>query len=201
MDTQASFSGGEPHLYWGELRGYRYWWLEDDGMLHPMSMMRQVVNWVTPLVASCHLAGERFIKTYGMIKKVKEEKSYQHSERVPDRNCLCGIYGWYEPEQAALNHANRAISMRGHPRQVFGVIRASGYIVPGPKGFRAQRARIEALVLPKRFDPIEWLFNGVDVMEARKKVPENYPGVSIVHSNELLIKRFPPQGYERVKEE
>jgi hypothetical protein len=56
---------------------------------------------------------------------------------VPDhafhRDCTCGFYGVFYPSLIPTRH-------------VFGVVEAYGRVVVGPKGFRAARARVLALV-------------------------------------------------------
>jgi hypothetical protein len=62
---------------------------------------------------------------------------------APAQKCTCGIYGWYNP--SAIDPGFGRSSER-----VTGVIEASGKIVLGTRGFRAQAARIVAIVMPLR---------------------------------------------------
>ena len=58
--------------------------------------------------------------------------------RSPAPWCECGIYGWYQPNDTAM--------LDPGPFGVFGVIQASGLVLMGDSGFRAERAEIVAVV-------------------------------------------------------
>ena len=53
----------------------------------------------------------------------------------PSILCTCGIYAWYAPDDAGMLSA-----------RVFGVVEASGLVLMGDSGFRAQQVRIVAVV-------------------------------------------------------
>ncbi len=60
-----------------------------------------------------------------------------------DPKCGCGFYGYYDAQTGRTNAYGN----------IRGVIEATGKTVVGPKGFRAQRARIVAVVRPTNFQP------------------------------------------------
>ena len=109
----------------GELRGYRTWLRShpDDvpaGMLPLRSVHLPYVSWTPILRARC-LAAD-----YGQATK---------PHQVPAKGCRCGIYGWYRPRDRRIV-----------PAPVFGVVAASGAIIMGTHGFRAEQATIVAIV-------------------------------------------------------
>jgi hypothetical protein len=67
-----------------------------------------------------------------------------HAAPAPD--CDCGIHAWHPRRR----WARRTLAVRA---RVAGVVEASGAIEVHEDGFRAQRARPHALVLPPRRDP------------------------------------------------
>lgn len=54
----------------------------------------------------------------------------------PDARCKCGLYAWYHPDDTRII-----------PGDVFGAIEASGRVLLGAHGFRAERARLRGVVL------------------------------------------------------
>lgn len=57
---------------------------------------------------------------------------------APVADCKCGFYGWYRPDDTRII-----------PSTIRGSVRASGRIIMGSHGFRAERVKLEALVLPR----------------------------------------------------
>lgn len=66
-------------------------------------------------------------------------------ELVPDENCACGFWAYWEIQQHDMGVVGSL--------PVVGVVRASGQVIMGPRGFRAQKAEIVALHLPFRIEP------------------------------------------------
>ena len=112
----AGFTG-EPALVPGELRGYRQFRLYSGG-LYPVAMDRMGPWSADTQRAAC-------------------AKSIPHD--APDRDCQCGLYGWYHPSDAT-----------GLPGGVMAVVSASGRTILGDSGFRAaagaDRSRCPAAV-------------------------------------------------------
>lgn len=90
--------------------------------------------------------------------------SGQHD--APAQGCGCGIYGWYRPDEARL-----------HAGAIFGVIEASGRVLLGDFGFRAEKARAVALAYPDA--PADfvahWAARGVRVFPSREALVAVYP--------------------------
>lgn len=117
MFQQQDYSGEEDLLTIEGVIGYRQWAFQPHVGLTSMKS----ANWSTgQLQAEC--------------KRVVFENSFKE-HKSPDVSCYCGIYAHYLPlESYTRNHTS-----------VFGVIEASGKILMGTKGYRAEKAKILAL--------------------------------------------------------
>lgn len=58
--------------------------------------------------------------------------------RSPGKDCKCGFYGYYD---GSLDYADNWSSVNG-------VVEGSGLVSIGPRGFRAEKARLLALYIP-----------------------------------------------------
>lgn len=159
--TERNAFSSDTAVYPGELLGYRYWDLMTDGVLQSLSFYQ---DWETCLEATCG----------------------DGHHPAPNEGCGCGIYAWYTPGDAGAGTCHEWVVNQSS--YVFGVIAASGKIVPGTKGFRAERARILGLfekpdaTCGYDFEPVDW-----DHYKAR------YPDVKFASSVEELTSWFPPQ--------
>jgi hypothetical protein len=152
-EFQRRFTGDERVLVPGTLRGYRAWDLY-GGRLHSIYMEHSpwASGWVT---ARCNLplAQPQFVDHEG-----------QHP--APDAECACGIYAWYR-------HQDIPDTMYG----VTGIIEVKGHVLIGEKGFRAEKARIVALLFP-RGTPMEFaasLYHDVELFTSCRKFRRAYP--------------------------
>jgi hypothetical protein len=146
-------NSGKPFVA-GELRGYRTWLRShpDDvpaGMLPLRSVHLPYVSWTPTLRARC-LAAD-----YGHATK---------PHQVPAKGCRCGIYGWYRPRDRRIV-----------PAPVFGVVAASGAIIMGTHGFRAQQATIVAIVSRDRDIAAACDRAGIVVYRRRRSLLRDYP--------------------------
>jgi hypothetical protein len=126
---------GRP-LVAGSLRGYRTWRLQRRGSSAsgdplPLTSVTRRVVW-GPTLTACCTPDVTASSGQGPAIPVGDH-------RAPAVGCRCGIYGWYDPTDTGILRAG-----------VFGVIEASGLILMGERGFRAERARIVAVVSRKR---------------------------------------------------
>lgn len=96
----------------------------------------------------------------------------------PARDCGCGLYGWYAPTDA------RDSSGFGN---VTAVIAARGRTVLGDHGFRAARARVEAVALPPglRLRPAA-------AAAARARLAAQYPDTAVYDSVAGMVRAHPP---------
>jgi hypothetical protein len=153
----AGFTG-EPALVPGELRGYRQFRLYSGG-LYPVAMDRMGPWSADTQRAAC-------------------AKSIPHE--APDRDCQCGLYGWYHPSDAT-----------GLPGGVMAVVSASGRTILGDSGFRAAAARIEAVALP-----LSVRLNPVALARARSVLANGYPRVRLYASRRQMLRDHPPERLE-----
>jgi hypothetical protein len=94
----------------------------------------------------------------------------------PDRDCQCGVYGWYHPSDAT-----------GVLGAVPAVIAASGRTILGDSGFRAAAARVEAVALPRGLR-----CNPVAASRVRRELVANYPHTRVYPSRRRLLRDHRP---------
>lgn len=97
----------------------------------------------------------------------------EHAAPAPD--CGCGLYGWYHPSE-----------LSGAPGEVSAVIAAQGRTVLGDRGFRAARARIEAVTL----GPWVWT-DPVAAVRARRMLRVRYPRTRVYSSSRRMLRDHP----------
>jgi hypothetical protein len=143
----------------GTLRGYRTWLPTGSeetpvGALPLKSVQFPQVYWSRTLQARC-LADEVALETVlGMAV----------GHGAPARGCRCGVYAWYRPRDRRLV-----------PAPVFGVIAATGTILMGTHGFRAQEATILAIVTRERYIAQPCERAGIAVYRRRRHLVGDYP--------------------------
>jgi hypothetical protein len=144
----------------GSLQGYRTWRPVSryarvgDGLLPLTSVTRRHVLWSRVLAADC-------------ISDDPAGAGLDPSEsthRAPQPGCKCGIYAWYAPHDTAMLTA-----------RVFGVVRASGLVLMGDRGFRAERMEITAIVTRKRHVAEACARQGIAVYRRRRDLLRDHP--------------------------
>jgi hypothetical protein len=152
--------GGRPFVA-GTLRGYRTWhpltrWAHvPDGALPLAAVAQRDVVWTPTLRAHCN--PPRFAGAAGA-----EAAGVPHP--APRSGCTCGIYAWYDPVDAGIFNA-----------RVFGVVQASGLILMGDRGFRAERARVTAVVTRNRRIAAACADAGIEVYRHRRDLLREHP--------------------------
>jgi hypothetical protein len=148
---------GRP-LVAGTLRGYRTWrpltrWAHvPDGALPLAAVTQRHVVWGTTLSARCTLPA-------GV-----PEPPIGFDHPAPSAGCTCGIYAWYEPDDTGILTA-----------RVFGVVQASGVVLMGDRGFRAQHAEIVAVVTRNRRLAAACEEAGIRVYRRRSELLDDFP--------------------------
>ena len=148
------YSGHEVPLVPGTLRGYRSWITDMEGVLYPINAWPNSA-WTAGINESvCH--GNCGIPARG------------HCGSSPGTTCTCGFYATHIPL----------------PRcgSVVGVIEASGRVIIGTKGFRAQKARIVAAYTVK--------------LDSR--MLDNYRDVQWFQDPERMWEKYPPQDLSEI---
>ena len=160
--TEACGGGdaGRP-LVPGSLRGYRTWQLASrheapDGMLPLTSITRPHVVWGPTLSARCVPLDP------GCPSPAPSTLPADH--RAPQPGCNCGIYGWYGPDDTGMIDA-----------RVFGAIEASGLVLMGERGFRAERVRIAAVATWNPRVAAACTQAGIAVYRRRRYLLRDYP--------------------------
>jgi hypothetical protein len=149
----------------GSLRGYRTWRptrrseVVPEGLLPLAAVSRRKVLWPAVLSARC-LPLELPRRPGGEAP----EDLPPDSHRAPETGCDCGIYAWYAPDDTRMMHA-----------RVFGVVEASGLVLMGERGFRAEHARVVAVVTRSRRVAAACEAAGIVVYRRRRDLVRAYP--------------------------
>ena len=138
MSQISGMCGGDDGrpLVAGSLRGYRTWRLQRRGSSAggdslPLTSVTRRVVWGPTLTACC--------TPDVMANPAHGPATVVSDHAAPAAGCRCGIYGWYDPTDTGMLRAG-----------VFGAVEASGLVLMGERGFRAERARIVAVVSRNR---------------------------------------------------
>lgn len=156
-------------LYPGTLRGYRVWELSKGPIMRRPILKPIVIRgraWRPQLNrAKCKIGWTDKLSRYGMGL---------HSF---DPKCTCGLYAVHDPLDAPY--------VSGLKLGIFGSIKASGVVVIGGRGFRAEKAQIEALCCLS--------FLG-EHNEQAERVARRY-AVPLYSNPRELIDNFPPNEF------
>lgn len=98
---------------------------------------------------------------------------------VPHEWCTCGFYAY-----------NTAASLGDYAAPIVGVVRLTGRVLVGSKGFRAQRGEIVALLNPS--DVVNTRAETAYGATARALLDQSYPDVPILATKEEMVAEFPP---------
>jgi hypothetical protein len=146
----------------GSLRGYRTWGLAGRrayvpaGTLPLTSVTRRRVVWTPTLTARCTPNDPATSGPWSL--------PVEGDHSAPHAGCRCGIYGWYTPTDTGMLRA-----------RVFGVIEASGVVLMGERGFRAEKARIVAVVSRNRRVTAACERAGIAVYRRRRDLLRDHP--------------------------
>jgi hypothetical protein len=163
MSQMSDMCGGDDGrpLVAGSLRGYRTWRLQRRGSFAcadalPLTSVTRRVVWGPTMTASC---------TPDVTANPGQGPAILVGDHAaPAAGCRCGIYGWYDPTDTGMLRAG-----------VFGVVEASGLVLMGERGFRAERARIAAVVTRNRRVAAACTRAGIAVYRRRRALLRDYP--------------------------
>jgi hypothetical protein len=178
-EISRACGGGEVgrSLVPGSLRGYRTWRPAGRrthvpaGTLPLTSVTRRRVVWPPMLVARCTPSPS------GRKSASEDEAGDDH--HAPQVGCDCGIYAWYAPDDTRILHA-----------RVFGAVEASGLVLMGERGFRAERVRIKAVATRNRRVAAACAKAGIAVYRRRGELVREHPPEDL---SSLLGDRSPPE--------
>lgn len=121
LGVQSMFDG-DPQLVPGVLRGYRTWaGMTHDGRLRSVGMSHA---W-----GPAPFGGES--EPAVCLRGSVLPPFPPHDEGAPGRQCPCGLYGWYAPDDTRMATA-----------AIVGVVQARGRVILGTHGFRAERLEV-----------------------------------------------------------
>lgn len=164
MTGPVEMCTGDAQLVNSGLRGYRTWILNPGGRLTSTAV---AYDWqLKSQVAEC-LASP-------WNPALGDLCGLEPGHAVPDARCKCGFYAWYHPRDTRIVEAD-----------VFGAVEASGRVLLGAHGFRAERARLLGVVIPEDF--AEHMLSARDLAE---RLGAN--GIPVFPSREKLLDRLPP---------
>ena len=122
---------GDVNLGVGELYGIRKWKLTEDGILRSYSYDFQWNG--TTNTAEC-------LKFHKALQEVPTMKGMEHP--VPMKECSCGFWAYYDPNGQYMStvgtDTNALFAFEG-------IVKSWGKVIAGPRGFRAQYAKIVAI--------------------------------------------------------
>jgi hypothetical protein len=169
MSLIADVCGGggtDRALVPGSLRGYRTWHLLgrretekwSETMLPLASVTRPGIRWPRTLSARCEPAPAT------PLGPPSSPATPEPDHKAPHAGCFCGIYAWYDPVDIYMLSA-----------RIFGVVEASGLVVMGERGLRAERATVAAVVTRSRWATAVCESAGVAVYRRRSHLLRDFP--------------------------
>ena len=165
-DITRAFGGDHGRqLVPGSLRGYRSWrrigrrTRVPEGMLPLAAVTRTAVLWAPTLRAEC--------TEPDLSNLSPARRRLTDAHRSPEPSCECGIYAWYRPDDSA--------AMDAGVYGAFGVIQASGLVLMGDRGFRAEHAQIIAIVTWNKRVAAACEEAGIAVYRRRRDLLRDYP--------------------------
>lgn len=126
MSVSELFTG-EPTLVPAGLRGYRTWsFVSLSGLLRSTGLSH---SW-------CEAPYDGTTEQAQCLALAAHAPGPRHP--APQADCTCGLYAWYDP-------TDRRIPLGGCTGPVFGVVQATGRVVLGTHGMRAERLEVVAI--------------------------------------------------------
>jgi hypothetical protein len=164
----------------GSLRGYRHFRMNlvQDERAGKLLSVNHHIPFEPVTEALCNPNGQR-----------KQSPLHDADVPVPAKKCTCGIYGWYNPKDID-NHSSMFLNL---DMRITAVIQASGKVILGTTGFRAQRAQVVATV-----EPLQELLRAEKASKARE-IWERYEemratyGVQSFKTLPEMQEAFPPE--------
>jgi hypothetical protein len=154
----------------GAIRGFRWWRVSGRWLTSPW---RGDVRWARDDNAAACL-GRRWLLRWSA-------HSVPHERGIPESACSCGFYAML---QAPIDGVETPVtwplnpSLSGGPISlVFGAVQGTGRVILGEYGWRAERARVDALYLPhwrRSSEPLETVADayGVPIYQDLRSLSE-----------------------------
>lgn len=125
----------------GPIVGWRAWYVRETGGRHRLHSIHYGEPWPVrnELTAACHRG--RYVHSAASVSHDRHDP--------PTRDCVCGIYGAKELEQAQQYFGGEAVPA-DYVHRVVGQVKLWGSVVECTQGFRASHAYPAHLWLPTR---------------------------------------------------
>jgi hypothetical protein len=149
----------------GQLVGLRAWRVTDGHMLRPSSVAEY--TW-TP--------GENLAQCIPGSRPVPED------HQLVGGNCMCGFYAYHDGTNTYAGTVT-----------ISGIMMGYGRCVHGTKGFRAEKARILAIVKPSAPQRVSFGYsskNDIPMLDF-DLLASNYPAVPVFESVDAALDAFP----------
>ena len=167
MSELAKAFGGGDHgrqLVPGSLRGYRSW--RRIGRRAHVPSRHAAVGRDHPSFRAVGADAPRGVHRT-RARQPEPARRPPDAHRSPAPSCECGIYAWYVPDDT--------MAMDAGFFGAFGVIQASGLVLMGDRGFRAERAQIIAVVTWNKRVAAACAEAGIAVYRRRRDLLRDYP--------------------------
>lgn len=177
-------------LFPGSLRGYRAWRIDD--------------MWLNPLLMSVNIRSDRILPSSSYYNRYPWQPGINRAEcfAILDNGeftrdksfkpqCFCGFYATHQLESLGKEvlYSN---NVRNHSRpMVLGSIRASGCVVLGKYGLRAEHAEVESLCL----EPIKKA--GLGIAPMLSDIARLY-GVPLYVTVDDFLSACPPENIDQL---
>lgn len=205
---EAGFS--KRPFFAGSLIGLRSFGIQPEGPMRPLSSLFHTYYWDAGVnVATCQMRPQLSKRCGGVTAEHTHGPECYFTAGCPgliSKDCDCGFWAYTNGE----NHFHTYPRSIGKPAgswggvarigQIAGIIEGFGKCVIGPRGFRCEKARIRALILPISVNPRystdpEDQMPVVDVKQIEARLAERllaaYPDVPVFGSEYLACKAYP----------
>jgi len=197
--NHAQFAGTAEYHGMQQVRGFRSFVVRDDGIL--LGVVHHTA-WPVGGLTAIH---------DGVVRECADLDDHKHGAdcvwsvppcEAPDPECACGLYAYFSSSSDYRSQGD-----------VDAVVEASGRVLLGTRGFRAERARVVAICAADKPEPVETrrllsgVVNGVVTYttvqrlpkgasrgvsdETRDEVRKAYPGVPIFLDLDAMLREFP----------
>lgn len=193
MANDLDFTGEKKSFIAGFCRGFRMWMVRDGSVRLRSTAFQQYVWNGGVNVADCQAKLSAQVRANdttmpcdcecctGRIDEIRADRAKTlaafetHKAPSTDENLCrkCGFYAYHMPKYLTAHSSLMPGLPAGH--YIFGSIKATGHIVLGTRGFRAEYVEVEALYGSGTIGPIVAEQYGVPWFENQDRLVEEFP--------------------------
>jgi len=176
LDGDANLYDLTSYVEWGQFLRSDAFRMTMSSPAMPPDRRREMV--LASVSVSAYWGGSRIkAECAGRLAPVMNDRPKSEPHASPDEDCVCGIYGWYEPGRALYEHT----------ASIIGAVVITGHTVLGTLGFRASEARIVGLAATDwgEFEPppdagqlLDWFgrrYQGVEFFDDWRQLASQFP--------------------------